>query len=198
MLDCLSILLINVFNLRYYHRKYDFPQYNNCHYHYLLLAVVLFILFLCKKREKTKMQNWDWRFFLLAVCPCIFFCVVSVCLDLNAIRYNSSIFTSLLHASKSTFSYAVNITFVFSPANARHSYITLSSSSIFPELAICVSALILYLAGKTDKKNLAAMVMAIVVLGEIVFTAKGLPLQHWLLFHLHTFPAEKYIPYNLS
>ena len=98
---------------------------------YLLLAVVLFILFLCKKREKTKMQNWDWRFFLLAVCPCIFFCVVSVCLDLNAIRYNSS---------------------------------------IFPELAICVSALILYLAGKTDKKNLAAMVMAIVVLGEIVFT----------------------------
>ena len=67
----------------------------------------------------------------MAVCPCIFFCVVSVCLDLNAIRYNSS---------------------------------------IFPELAICVSALILYLAGKTDKKNLAAMVMAIVVLGEIVFT----------------------------
>lgn len=98
---------------------------------YLLLAIALFILYLCKKKEKIKIQNCDWSFFLLAVCPCFFFCVVSVCLDLNAIRYNSS---------------------------------------IFPELAICVSVWILYLAGKTDKKNLAVIAMTIAVLGQIVFT----------------------------
>ena len=60
---------------------------------YLLLASGLLILSLYTKRDKTK--DADWKFFFLAVCPCAFYCVVSICLDLEVIRYNSSIFPEL-------------------------------------------------------------------------------------------------------
>lgn len=60
---------------------------------YLLLAAVLLVWLACTKKRRT--GELDGRFFLIAVCPCAFYCVVSVCLDLGAIRYNSSIFPEL-------------------------------------------------------------------------------------------------------
>lgn len=60
---------------------------------YLLLAIVLLIWYLCTKRDNV--EERDGRFFFLIICPCVFFCVVSVCLGLGAIRYNSSIFPEL-------------------------------------------------------------------------------------------------------
>ncbi len=97
---------------------------------YLLLASGLLILSLYTKRDKTK--DADWKFFFLAVCPCAFYCVVSICLDLEVIRYNSS---------------------------------------IFPELAVCVCVFVMYLAGKSDRRRLAAVLMGIIVLGQAAFTA---------------------------
>ncbi|MDE5697162.1 MAG: hypothetical protein K2I96_07130 [Lachnospiraceae bacterium] len=60
---------------------------------YLLLAAGLILWCLCA--QKGRNGGRDWMFFLLAVCPCAFYCVVSVCLELDAIRYNSSIFPEL-------------------------------------------------------------------------------------------------------
>lgn len=60
---------------------------------YLILASGL--LFCCWRARKARTGERDGKFFFLAVCPCAFFCVVSVCLDLDAIRYNSSIFPEL-------------------------------------------------------------------------------------------------------
>ena len=53
----------------------------------------LLVWLVCTKKRRT--GELDGRFFLIAVCPCAFYCVVSVCLDLGAIRYNSSIFPEL-------------------------------------------------------------------------------------------------------
>lgn len=96
---------------------------------YLLLVTVLLVWYLCGRRNKTDENGMEY--FFLAVCPCAFFCIVSVCLDLGTTRYNSS---------------------------------------IFPELAVCVSVLVIYLAVKVDKKRLAVAIMGIIVMGEIATT----------------------------
>lgn len=60
---------------------------------YLLLVTGVLLLCLFTRRDRT--EDKDWGFFFLAICPCAFYCVVSVCLDLRTIRYNSSIFPEL-------------------------------------------------------------------------------------------------------
>lgn len=96
---------------------------------YLLLAAGLIIW--CLRTRRGRAGERDWGFFLLAVCPCAFYCVVSVCLELDAIRYNSS---------------------------------------IFPELAVCAAVFVMYLAGKTDTRRLAAAAMGVVILAAAAAT----------------------------
>lgn len=96
---------------------------------YLLLAAGLLVWYLCAGRYKT--EERDCRFWLLAICPCVFYCIVSVCLGLGAIRYNSS---------------------------------------IFPELAVCASGGVLYMARRIEKGKLVAAIMGIIILGQAVVT----------------------------
>lgn len=96
----------------------------------LLLAAGLLAWFW--RSGKNRDREWNRKFFLLAVCPCAFYCVVSVCLDLGSIRYNSS---------------------------------------IFPELAVCVSVFVMYLAVRMDRKRPVAAAMGLIVLAAAAATA---------------------------
>lgn len=59
---------------------------------YLFLAA--FLLFFCIRRRKERKTDGQVSFWLV-FCPCVFFCVVSVCLNLGTIRYNSCVFPGL-------------------------------------------------------------------------------------------------------
>lgn len=59
---------------------------------YLVLAAFMLFFCICKRKEK---KNVGQTSFLLVFCPCVFFCVVSVCLNLETIRYNSCVFPEL-------------------------------------------------------------------------------------------------------
>lgn len=96
---------------------------------YLLLAIGLLIMYLRTKRNRTDRR--DCGFFFLAVCPCAFYCIVSVCLGLEAIRYNSS---------------------------------------IFPELAVCISVFVIYLARRIGIRKPVTIIMGIIILGEAAVT----------------------------